>query len=65
MQSLAVIFEKPQQLVLGALELSAAGDSDVVVDMEWTGISTGTERLFVVGPHAALPRNGLSACSRL
>jgi bacteriochlorophyllide a dehydrogenase len=58
MQSLAVIFEKPQQLVLGALELSAAGDSDVVVDMEWTGISTGTERLLWSGRMPPFPGMG-------
>ena len=58
MESLAVIFEKPNQLVLGSLELSAPGDSDVVVDMEWTGISTGTERLLWTGRMPDFPGMG-------
>jgi 3-hydroxyethyl bacteriochlorophyllide a dehydrogenase len=53
MHSLAVIFEKPNQMVLGELGLSEPGGGDVVVEMEWTGISTGTERLLWTGrmPH--------------
>jgi 3-hydroxyethyl bacteriochlorophyllide a dehydrogenase len=58
MHSLAVIFEKPQHLLLGALELSPAGDSDVVVEMEWTGISTGTERLLWSGRMPPFPGMG-------
>jgi bacteriochlorophyllide a dehydrogenase len=58
MQSLAVIFEKPRQLTLGALELSPPSDSDVVVDMEWSGISTGTERLLWTGRMPAFPGMG-------
>lgn len=58
MESLAVIFEKPNQMVLGALELSPASPSDVVVDMEWTGISTGTERLLWSGRMPPFPGMG-------
>jgi len=58
MNSLAVIFEKPNQMVLGELELSAANEGDVVVDMEWTGISTGTERLLWTGRMPAFPGMG-------
>lgn len=58
MQSLAVIFEQPHQMVLGDLELSPPSDGDVVVDMEWTGISTGTERLLWTGRMPAFPGMG-------
>ncbi len=58
MESLAVIFEKPNHMVLGALELSAPGNADVVVDMEWTGISTGTERLLWTGRMPDFPGMG-------
>lgn len=58
MQSLAVIFEKPNQLVLGELELSAPTGGDIVVDMEWTGISTGTERLLWTGRMPPFPGMG-------
>jgi len=53
MQSTAIVFEKPESLFVGTLDLSEPGPSDVVVDMEWSGISTGTERLLWTGrmPH--------------
>ncbi|WP_088347910.1 MULTISPECIES: chlorophyll synthesis pathway protein BchC [Rhodomicrobium] len=58
MQSLAVIFEQPNQMVLGELDLSPPSDGDIVVDMEWTGISTGTERLLWSGRMPAFPGMG-------
>ncbi len=53
MKAIAVIIEKPEHLVLEEVELSAPGDEDVVVDIAWSGISTGTERLLWSGrmPH--------------
>lgn len=53
MNALAVVLEQPQRLALSRLDLSPAGDEDVVVDIEWSGISTGTERLLWSGrmPH--------------
>ncbi len=53
MQTLAVVLQEPEQLVLMPLDLTPPGDGDVVVDMEWSGISTGTERLLWSGrmPH--------------
>jgi 3-hydroxyethyl bacteriochlorophyllide a dehydrogenase len=58
LNTLAVVLEKPEQLVLSRLELSAPGDEDVVVDMEWSGISTGTERLLWSGRMPAFPGLG-------
>lgn len=53
MQTLAVIFEQPGRLALGRLELTPPGPDDVVVNIAWSGISTGTERLLWTGrmPH--------------
>jgi bacteriochlorophyllide a dehydrogenase len=53
MNTLAVVLERPQQLALSRLALAEATDEDVVVDIEWSGISTGTERLLWSGrmPH--------------
>jgi 3-hydroxyethyl bacteriochlorophyllide a dehydrogenase len=53
MNTLAVVLEEPERLVLSRLDLAAAGAEDVVVDIEWSGISTGTERLLWSGrmPH--------------
>src|SRR5271154_3059178 len=53
MNTVAVVLKDPDPLVLSRLDLSPPGDSDVVVDVEWSGISTGTERLLWSGrmPH--------------
>ncbi len=53
MQTLAVIIEEPKKLALGRLALNALGADDVIVQNEWSGISTGTERLLWSGrmPH--------------
>ncbi|MFN9121551.1 MAG: chlorophyll synthesis pathway protein BchC [bacterium] len=58
MNALAVVLEKPQQLVLSELALTAPGDDDVVVDIEWSGISTGTERLLWLGEMPQFPGLG-------
>jgi 3-hydroxyethyl bacteriochlorophyllide a dehydrogenase len=49
MDSQAVVFEAPAQLTLRTLELKPAEDTDVVVEVAWSGISTGTERLLYTG----------------
>jgi bacteriochlorophyllide a dehydrogenase len=53
MDTVAVLIKEPEQLVLGRVDLIPPGDEDVVVDVEWSGISTGTERLLWLGrmPH--------------
>ena len=53
MNTLAVVLEQPQRLVLSRLELTEPTDDDLVIDIEWSGISTGTERLLWSGrmPH--------------
>lgn len=56
--SVAVVLEQPQHLVLRRLELTAPGPRDVVVDVEWSGISTGTERLLWSGRMPSFPGMG-------
>jgi bacteriochlorophyllide a dehydrogenase len=58
MDALAVVLEKPEQLVLSRLTLSSATDEDVVVDIDWSGVSTGTERLLWSGRMPAFPGLG-------
>ncbi|CAA2141255.1 chlorophyll synthesis pathway protein BchC [Hyphomicrobium sp. ghe19] len=58
MDALAVVLEKPEQLVLSRLALAAAGDEDVVVDVDWSGVSTGTERLLWSGRMPPFPGLG-------
>ncbi len=58
MHSLAVVLEEPERLVLSRLDLSPPGDEDVVVDIEWSGISTGTERLLWTGKMPPFPGMG-------
>ncbi len=57
-KALAVIIEKPERLVIDEVELLPPGDEDVVVDIEWSGISTGTERLLWLGRMPAFPGMG-------
>ncbi len=55
---MAVVLERPEQLVLSRLDLSEPTDEDVTVDIEWSGISTGTERLLWSGRMPAFPGMG-------
>jgi 3-hydroxyethyl bacteriochlorophyllide a dehydrogenase len=54
----AVVFAQPGQLSLEQLELTPPGDEDVVVDIDWSGISTGTERLLWTGRMPSFPGMG-------
>ena len=56
--TLAVVLEAPERLALSRLQLAGAGEDDVVVDVEWSGISTGTERLLYTGRMPAFPGMG-------
>ena len=58
METLAVVLEQPQRLILDNLELASPDDEDVVVDVEWSGISTGTERLLWSGRMPPFPGMG-------
>lgn len=56
--TLAVVLEGPERLVLSKLELAEPGPGDVVVGIEWSGISTGTERLLYTGRMPPFPGMG-------
>ena len=53
MKSNAIVLENPGKLALAELSLKDPTSEDVVVEIEWSGISTGTERLLWSGrmPH--------------
>jgi 3-hydroxyethyl bacteriochlorophyllide a dehydrogenase len=53
-----VVLEAPERLALSRLALTPPGDDDLVVDIEWSGISTGTERLLWSGRMPTFPGMG-------
>lgn len=59
MDTLAVVLEQPHRLSLQRLALSPEpGAQDVVVAVDWTGISAGTERLLWTGRMPSFPGLG-------
>ncbi len=58
MDTIAVVLHQPEQLALSRLPLSPPGEDDVVVHVEWSGISTGTERLLWSGKMPPFPGMG-------
>ncbi len=58
MKTMAVVLEQPERLALSHLDLAEPGAGDVVVDIAWSGISTGTERLLWSGRMPSFPGMG-------
>ena len=58
LDTLAVVLRAPEDLALTRVGLTAPGDEDVVVDVEWSGVSTGTERLLWAGKMPPFPGLG-------
>ena len=58
MDTIAVVLNEPQRLSLSRLRLDDPGEDDVVVDIAWSGISTGTERLLWSGRMPPFPGMG-------
>ncbi len=58
MKTHAIVLEQPEHLRLATLDLTDPVDSDVVVDIEFSGISTGTERLLWNGRMPMFPGMG-------
>ncbi len=54
----AIVFDEPEALSLRQLELTAPQPGQVIVDVEWTGISTGTEKLLWSGRMPMFPGMG-------
>lgn len=58
LDTLAVVLDRPESLSLKPLTLTPPGVNDVLVAMEWSGISTGTERLLWSGRMPSFPGMG-------
>jgi 3-hydroxyethyl bacteriochlorophyllide a dehydrogenase len=58
MQADAIVFETPMTMSLQSLAMAEMGKSDVEVAVEYSGISTGTERLLCQGTMPAFPGMG-------
>ncbi len=58
MDTVAVVLTEPGCIALSRLELTPPGDSDVMVDIDWSGVSTGTERLLWSGRMPPFPGMG-------
>jgi 3-hydroxyethyl bacteriochlorophyllide a dehydrogenase len=58
MDTLAIVIEEPERLSVRALELKDPGPGDLVVEVAWSGISTGTERLLWTGRMPPFPGLG-------
>lgn len=54
----AVVLQAPEQLALRQLDLTAPGEADLVVDVAYSGISAGTERLLWTGRMPDFPGMG-------
>lgn len=58
MQTTAVILKGPKELGTGVLHLATPGSGDIVVRVDHSGISTGTEKLFWTGDMPPFPGMG-------
>ena len=54
----AVVLEQPERIALRPIALDAPGPASVVVDTLWSGVSTGTEKLFWTGRMPPFPGFG-------
>jgi bacteriochlorophyllide a dehydrogenase len=58
MNTTAVLLARPDRIRLAELQLAEPTAEDVVVDVQWSGISTGTERLLFNGAMPSFPGMG-------
>lgn len=58
MDAQAVVFQQPKQLSLQSLALPELSDGELLVEVNYSGISTGTERLLWDGSMPAFPGMG-------
>ncbi|WP_420381063.1 chlorophyll synthesis pathway protein BchC [Novosphingobium sp.] len=58
MDTTAVILEAPERLALRSLALVAMTAGDIRVEIEWSGVSSGTEKLLWSGQMPAFPGMG-------
>ena len=58
LETLAVILEAPETLSLRTMGLNPMADGDLLVEVAWSGISAGTEKLLWSGRMPAFPGMG-------
>lgn len=58
MDTVAIVMTAPQAMALRRIELTPPGESDVVVEVDWSSISAGTERLLWTGRMPPFPGMG-------
>lgn len=58
MNSMAVVLERPEHIQVECVALAEPGEADVVVDVDFSGISTGTEKLLYTGRMPTFPGMG-------
>ena len=58
MDALAVVLEQPKRIALSTLAIAEPAAEDVVVEVAFSGVSTGTERLLWTGEMPAFPGMG-------
>jgi bacteriochlorophyllide a dehydrogenase len=58
MQTMAVVLREPEQVMLSGLDLTPPTETDAIVDIAWSGVSTGTERLLWSGRMPPFPGMG-------
>ena len=54
----AIVLEKPENIRLSVLDLVPATADDIIVEIEWSGISSGTEKLLWTGEMPSFPGMG-------
>lgn len=57
-ETLAVVLEAPERIALRSLTLTAPGPADVVIEVAYSGISSGTEKLLWTGRMPSFPGMG-------
>jgi len=58
LDTIAVVLKQPEHVELSRLALTPPTADDVVVDVDWSGVSTGTERLLWSGRMPPFPGMG-------
>ncbi len=58
MKTMAIVLEEPEHIAFSRLDLTPPGADDLVVDIEFSGISTGTEKLLWNGRMPKFPGMG-------
>jgi hypothetical protein len=58
MKAMAVVLERPEHILFDRVELTPPGEADMVVDIAFSGVSTGTEKLLWNGRMPTFPGMG-------